>query len=73
MKLDNNKKALFIASNHDIGVVSLCKKLTNKQQLKEFYTHLPDSITYFNALFKVSGMDRTDVSCELIQIEFTPE
>jgi hypothetical protein len=73
MKLDNNQKALFITSNHDIGVIALCKKLTNKKQLQEFYTHIPDTITYFNALFKVSGMGRTDIGCELIHIEFIPE
>ncbi|WP_282035759.1 hypothetical protein [Saccharicrinis aurantiacus] len=73
MNLDNGKKALFIASNHDIGVIALSKKLSDKKQLKEFYSKIPNKETNFNALFKVSGMKRTDIGCELVQLELIPK
>lgn len=72
MNLDNDKKALFIASNNDIGVIALSRKLSDREQLKEFYTHIPDTATYFNALFKVYGMKRTDMGCDLLHIELFP-
>ena len=72
MNLENNRKALFIASNNDIGVIALCKKLSNKNELKEFYSHIPNKETSFNALFKVSGIKRTEIGCELLHIELVP-
>ena len=72
MNLENNRKALFITSNHDIGVIALCKKLSNKKELKEFYSHIPNKEMSFNALFEVSGMKRTDIGCELLHIEYLP-
>lgn len=72
MNMENNRKALFIASNNDIGVIALCKKLSNKKELKEFYSHIPNKETSFNALFKVSGIKRTDIGCELLHIEILP-
>ncbi len=72
MHLDNDRKALFIVSNHDIGVIALCKKLSNKEQLKDFCSHLPNKEQNFNALFKVSGLQRTNLGCELIHLELVP-
>ncbi len=72
MNLENNRKALFITSNHDIGVIALCKKLSHKKELKAFYSHIPNKDMSFNALFKVSGMERTDIGCELLHIELLP-
>lgn len=72
MNLDKDKKALFIASNHDIGVIALSKKLSDPKQLKELYKHIPSKESNFNALFKVSGMKRTDIGYELLHIEIIP-
>lgn len=72
MNLENNKKALFIASYHDIGTIALCKKLCNKKELKKLCSHIPNKETSFNALFKVSGIKRTDIGCELLHIELLP-
>lgn len=72
MHLENDTKALFISSNHDIGTIALCKKLSNKEELKAIYQHIPDKETSFNALFKVSGIKRTDIACELVHIELLP-
>lgn len=56
-------------SNYDIGVMATLRNLTNKVWLKEFYKKLPSKKNNFNALFKVSGIHRTDVSCELLELE----
>lgn len=69
MPLDNGKKAIFFASNHDIGVIATVDYLTSKKGLKEFLNYLPSEYTYFNALFKVSGMSRTVMTRELIRVE----
>ena len=71
MKLENNA-VLFISSNHDIGTIALCKKLCNKAELLDLYQHIPNKETSFNALFKVSGIKRTDIAVELVHIELLP-
>jgi len=68
-KLDNGNYTLFFVSNHDIGVIATIKMFTNIQKLISFYKKLPNNDVEFNALFKVSGMERTDLSCELVEIE----
>ena len=37
--------------------------------LKSFYKKLPSEASYFNALFKVEGVERTDATCELVELE----
>lgn len=60
---------IYFAGNNDIGVMAAVKNFTNKAWLKRFYKELPNTKTYFNALFKVDGIGRTELSCELIEIE----
>ena len=66
---DSGKAILFISSNNDIGVMALVKNFTDRTFLKEFYKQLPDKASYFNALFKVKGVLRTDLACELVDVE----
>lgn len=63
------KKALYFVSNNDIGVLATLKKFTNKQWVEEFEKKMPKATTSFNALFEVSGLQRTDVSCKLVELE----
>lgn len=60
---------LFITANNDIGVLAMVKNLSNPKWLKAFYKNLPSKDAYYNALFKVQGVIRTDLSCELVEIE----
>ncbi|WP_075591263.1 hypothetical protein [Labilibacter marinus] len=67
--LNKDKSTLYFISNNDIGVIATLKNFTNKKWLKAFYQQLPSNSNHFNALFKVKGIHRNDVSCELIEIE----
>jgi len=71
--LENGHKALYFVSNHDIGTMATINKFIDKDFLKEFYKKLPSAESYFNALFKVEGIDRTDASCELVELEVIEE
>lgn len=69
MPLNNGNRAIYIVSNHDIGTMALVNNFTDPQFLKDFYKRLPAEGTFFNALFKVEGVERTDVDCELVELE----
>jgi len=66
--LNPGKTALYFVSNNDIGVMATVRKFTDKDWLKDFYKQLPDQ-AQFNALFEVSGIQRNDVSCKLVELE----
>ena len=68
--LGNNKESLFFTSNHDVGVMATINNFTDKNWLKVFYKDFPEDVKYFNALFEVKGVKRTEMSCELIHIEY---
>ncbi len=68
-KLSPGNVAIYFVSNHDIGVMATLRNFTDKNWLKTFYKQLPTKTAHFNALFKVSGIQRTDVSCELVELE----
>ena len=63
------KKAIYFVSNNDIGVMATLRKFTDKDWLNEFSNNLPKNTTHFNALFEVSGLQRTDISCTLVELE----
>lgn len=65
----NEKQALYFVSNNDIGVMATLNLFTNTEWLKQFEQQLPNKHSYFNALFEVSGLQRTDVSCRLVELE----
>ena len=67
--LSNGKNALYFVSNNDIGVMATVRNFTDEKWLNEFFKQLPDESKHFNALFEVSGLQRTDVSCKLVELE----
>ncbi|MDB4334730.1 helix-turn-helix domain-containing protein [bacterium] len=70
MPLSNGLESLFFSSNHDIGVIATVHNFTDPTWLNEFYDNIPDSVKYFNVLFKVTGLERTDMTCKFEAIEF---
>lgn len=70
MLVDNNHSALFFASNHDVGTLATIQRFTDKKWLKEFYKDRPEGVRYFNAMFEVNGVGRTELTCELIELEW---
>ncbi len=71
--LSPNKDALFFVSNNDIGVMATLHLFTDQKWLKELTAKLPEKRSKFNALFEVSGMQRTQMSCELLELEIVKE
>lgn len=69
MQLNNGNNALYFVSDNDIGTMALVNNFTNVDYLKSFYKKLPSEASYFNALFKVEGVERTDATCELVELE----
>ncbi len=67
--LNNSHKALYFVSNHDIGTIATVRRFVDPDFLEQFYQSLPSKDAYFNALFKVEGISRTDVSCDLVKLE----
>ncbi|MFI3320300.1 MAG: hypothetical protein SNH01_05220 [Rikenellaceae bacterium] len=61
-------EALYFVSNHDMGTIATVEKFTNREFLREFFSTIPKG-EHFNALFKVTGLGRTDSSCELTEIK----
>ncbi|TNJ46395.1 hypothetical protein KFZ70_13245 [Tamlana fucoidanivorans] len=66
---NHNTCRFYFVSNNDIGVIATLELFTKNQWLKEFQDKLPDKSNGFNALFKVSGLHRTDMACELVELE----
>ncbi|BAX81742.1 helix-turn-helix domain-containing protein [Labilibaculum antarcticum] len=64
-----SKKAIYFVSNNDIGVMATLRKFTDKKWLSKFCDGLTKDTNHFNALFEVSGLQRTDISCKLIELE----
>lgn len=67
--LENGHNAFYFVSNNDIGTMSTVSHFTDPKFLKEFYKQFPSNKAHFNALFRVEGMDRTDIRCELVDLE----
>ena len=63
------KKAFYFVSNNDIGVMATLSKFTDENWLKEFQSKLGGKKKHFNALFKVSGLQRTELSCKMVALE----
>lgn len=72
MKLESGRVALYFVSNNDIGVMATVNNFTKKEWLEDFYKNLPAGSEYFNALFEVSGLGRTEIECELVELEAMP-
>ncbi|MDW7693013.1 helix-turn-helix domain-containing protein [Flammeovirgaceae bacterium SG7u.111] len=67
--LTASKSALYFVSNNDIGVMATVRRFTDETWLADFQSQLKGQSKHFNALFEVSGMQRTDVSCKLVELE----
>ncbi len=63
------KSAMYFVSNNDFGTMAVVNHFTTPAFLKEFYRQLPSGSCSFNALFKVEGIERVDISCELVKLE----
>ncbi|MFI3269722.1 MAG: hypothetical protein SNG14_04025 [Rikenellaceae bacterium] len=67
--LQGGNEALYFVSNNDVGAMATVRLFTDRDRLGEFYAALPEGVRYFNALFRVSGVERNDVGCELVELE----
>ncbi len=67
--LSPNTSAFYFVSNNDIGVIATVRNFTDHQWLKAFYKNLPKNTQYFNALYEVQGIQRTDLNCKLVELE----
>lgn len=67
--LSEGKTAVYFVSNNDIGVLATLNRFTDKAWLKSFEQKLPKDATGFSALFEVSGLQRSVVNCELVELE----
>ncbi|AWW29615.1 hypothetical protein DN752_05465 [Echinicola strongylocentroti] len=64
----NDTEQFFFFSNHDIGVMATVEYFTNLDSLESFtQKHLMDN-TYFTAIFKAKGKERTNLSLEEILV-----
>ncbi|WP_346859281.1 hypothetical protein [uncultured Draconibacterium sp.] len=62
---------LLFLSTIDIGNISVVNQMTNSEYMKQFYReHLKTlNSEEFKALYKVDGINKTDLSFELIKVE----
>lgn len=67
----NNNHYLFFLSTQDIGNISTVRQLTNLDFMEKFRDEQlkPLNQETFKALFKVEGINKTDLSFELIRVE----
>lgn len=67
----NNNHYLFFLSTQDIGNISTVRQLTDPEYMEKFENEQlkPLNQETFKALFKVEGINKTDLSFELIRVE----
>lgn len=67
----NNNHYLFFLSTQDIGNISTVRQMTDPEFMKKFDDEQlkPLKQETFKALFKVEGINKTDLSFELIRVE----
>lgn len=69
MPLNNGYKALYFTSNNDIGIMAAIDKFTTPKFIEEIYSNFKSADSYFNILYRVEGLERTDLDFEIVQIE----
>lgn len=69
VSISPGKSAIYFVSNNDIGVMATLRNFTDKKWLTDFYKKLNSNTNHFNALFEVSGLQRTDISCTMVALE----
>lgn len=62
---------LFFLSTQDIGNISTVSQFTDPEYMKQFENEQLSKLnsTYFKALYKVDGINKTDLSFELLLVE----
>ena len=67
----NKNHYLFFLSSQDIGNISTVGQMTNPKYMERFSNEQlkPLKLKTFKALFKVEGINKTDLSSELIRVE----
>lgn len=67
----NENHYLFFLSALDIGNIATVGQMTSPVYMKQFQKEQlePQELTDFKALFKVEGINKTDLSSELIRVE----
>ncbi|HCU63466.1 MAG TPA: hypothetical protein DGC94_20370 [Prolixibacteraceae bacterium] len=67
----NNNRYLFFLCTQDIGNISTVGQMTNPAFMEQFRNNQlkPLGQEYFKALFKVEGINKTDLSFELLKVE----
>lgn len=68
--LNEQRHAIYFVSNSDVGTMAAVSYFTNREHLNKLYESVPKD-SYFNALFEVEGVGRTNANCRLIDIELT--
>ena len=66
VKGPSNNSFMFFLSEHDFGNISTVKYFTNLSQIEVFEEKLTSK--YFEALFEVKGIKRTDFSMDLLNL-----
>lgn len=69
-EFSGNQILLFL-STKDIGNISVVNQMTNPDYMNDFYQKHPKQLNSeeFKALYKVEGINKTDLSFELIKVE----
>ena len=67
----NGNRLLLFLSSQDIGNIASVKQMTNSAYLKQFTTDKLKNLDpeNFHALYKVEGINKTDLSINLIRVE----
>ena len=67
----NNNRYLFFLSTQDIGNISIVRQMTDPAYMEQFQNEQLKLLNQptFKALFKVEGINKTDLSFELIRVE----
>ncbi len=67
--IEDGHVAIYFVSNNDIGTMAVVDRFTNRIFLRSFFKNLPSTNSYFNALFRVEGIQRTQTNCKLVKLE----
>ena len=65
----NNNVIYFFASNHDIGVIESVKYFMNLESLNRFNKNTLKDASFFRAIFKTEGIERTGVTFKMMEYE----
>ena len=64
-----NNVIFFFVSNNDIGSIAAVKYFTQLDSIQCFQKNLLKDASYFRAVYKVTGILKTDVSFDMLEFE----